>query len=137
MESRIKRYDLWDLRLADKQYPYIGRAVALAIREDAATALDMTLDEVNEFFGKVLPDWNKAVTKAFNPDIINIACLCNDYKHLHWHLIPRYKDPVHFSGETFIDERFGHNYSPTPKKNISDQVTGNILEEMKNSFSNR
>jgi hypothetical protein len=44
----LKRYQHWDLQLADKQYPYIGRAIAAAKRPEADLLTDMTLDEATE-----------------------------------------------------------------------------------------
>ncbi len=37
-----------------------------------------------------------AVREAMMPDKINLACLGNMAPHLHWHVIPRFIDDVHF-----------------------------------------
>ena len=39
-----------------------------------------------------------AVRDAMRPDKINIASLGNVVPHLHWHVIPRYRDDAHFPG---------------------------------------
>src|SRR3569832_1167618 len=39
-----------------------------------------------------------AVRDAMRPDKINIASLGNVVPHLHWHVIPRYRDVVFFFG---------------------------------------
>ena len=37
-----------------------------------------------------------AVREAMMPDKINLACLGNLVPHVHWHVIPRFVDDVHF-----------------------------------------
>jgi len=133
-ELKVKIYDNWDLYLSTRQYPYIGRCIATSKATNSTNVLDMTLDERNEFFDKVLVEWNKVVSEAFKPDLVNVACLCNNYKHLHWQLVPRYAKPVMFNGKKFVDERFGHNYSPTPKKELPDELTVKIYETVKSHF---
>ncbi len=39
-----------------------------------------------------------AVRKVMQPDKVNLAALGNVVPHLHWHVIPRYKDDMHFPG---------------------------------------
>lgn len=39
-----------------------------------------------------------AVREAMMPDKINLACLGNMVPHVHWHVIPRFTDDVHFPG---------------------------------------
>lgn len=55
-----------------------------------------------------------AVKKAFNATMFNWGCLMNSSyledppsPHLHWHFIPRYREPVVFEGKTFEDPCFG------------------------------
>lgn len=38
----------------------------------------------------------QAVRETMQPDKINLASLGNMVAHLHWHVIPRYRDDVHF-----------------------------------------
>ena len=40
----------------------------------------------------------QAVRESMQPDKINLASLGNMTPHLHWHVIPRYRDDVHFPG---------------------------------------
>jgi diadenosine tetraphosphate (Ap4A) HIT family hydrolase len=37
-----------------------------------------------------------AVREVMGPDKVNVASLGNVVPHLHWHVIPRYADDVHF-----------------------------------------
>ncbi len=38
----------------------------------------------------------EAVREAMHPDKVNVASLGNVVPHLHWHVIPRYRDDAHF-----------------------------------------
>ncbi len=44
----------------------------------------------------VLLATERAVRRTFHPDKINLASLGNMVPHLHWHVIPRWKDDSHF-----------------------------------------
>ena len=43
----------------------------------------------------------KAVRQVMQPDKINIAALGNMVPHIHWHVIPRYKDDAFFPGSAW------------------------------------
>ena len=43
----------------------------------------------------------EAVRHVMHPDKINIAALGNMVPHIHWHVIPRFKDDVYFPGSAW------------------------------------
>jgi len=43
----------------------------------------------------------EAVRHVMHPDKVNIAALGNMVPHIHWHIIPRYKDDAFFPGSTW------------------------------------
>jgi diadenosine tetraphosphate (Ap4A) HIT family hydrolase len=43
----------------------------------------------------------KAIRNVMYPDKINIATLGNMVPHIHWHVIPRYKDDAYFPGSAW------------------------------------
>ncbi len=43
----------------------------------------------------------EAVRHVMHPDKVNIAALGNMVPHIHWHVIPRYKDDVFFPGSAW------------------------------------
>ena len=45
---------------------------------------------------KKIAQTEKALRDLLNPDKINIASLGNMTPHLHWHIIPRYRNDSHF-----------------------------------------
>ena len=49
-------------------------------------------DEARDLYMKHLSLSAKALQKVFNPDKMNYELLGNKVPHLHWHLIPRFKE---------------------------------------------
>ena len=43
----------------------------------------------------------EAIRNVMHPDKINIATLGNMVPHIHWHVIPRYKDDAFFPGSVW------------------------------------
>lgn len=117
-QLKIKVYQNWELFLHEQQSPYIGRCYAWARREGAKKTTDMSGDEREELFAKVIPEWDGAVSELFRHDWHNIASLGNTTPHLHWHLIPRYKSAREFYGIQFIDPNPTGNYAPYEKKDL-------------------
>ncbi|MFV9474778.1 HIT family protein [Advenella sp. RU8] len=47
-----------------------------------------------------------------SPDKINLAQFGNMVPHLHWHIIPRFRQDRHFPGSTWGNPRFTDNEAP-------------------------
>jgi len=47
----------------------------------------------------------EAVRAAMQPDKVNVASLGNVVPHLHWHVIPRYRDDAHFPNPIWGERR--------------------------------
>ena len=129
-EFEIKQFGLWRLYLHRNQFPYLGRCYASAIRNDADLVTDMTRDEAEELFSIVIPSWHKAVLKLFGESRPNVAILGNEWAHLHAHLVPRFENIKNFYGISFIDPNPKGNYSPYPKREISQDVLLRIKEDI-------
>ncbi len=62
-----------------------------------------------------LPEWQllaqdlwtaeRALVAAFAPQHINVESLGNEVPHLHWHLIPRYRDDGRWGGPIWTTDR--------------------------------
>ncbi|MEK6816585.1 MAG: HIT domain-containing protein [Nanoarchaeota archaeon] len=129
-QFKIKCYDKWDLYLHANQYPYIGRCYAWAKRDSALNAMDMDREEMDDLFGTVIPEWDSAIKQLFRHDTTNLACLCNEARHLHWHLIPRYNSPMRFYEIEFADPNPDGNYSPYPKQKIQEEILLRIKDDI-------
>ena len=63
-----------------------------------------------------------AVRHVMNPDKINVALLGNMVPHIHWHIIPRFKDDPFFPGSVWSEKT-----QDTPKP-ILDVRKAKVLE---------
>lgn len=59
-----------------------------------------------------------SIQELLEADLVNIAMLSNTVRHIHWHLIPRFKD----------DENWGFAPWPTKEKRLNETEI-NILKE--------
>lgn len=130
-QFKIKEYDCWDLFLHVNQFPYLGRCYAWAKRKDADKITGIRSGELLELFGKVIPEWDKAVQQLFQHDRPNLAILGNEAPHLHAHLIPRYNTPREYYEITFVDPNPTGNYAPYPKQKLEEEILLKIKEDIK------
>lgn len=128
----------WLIILAPDQRN-LGTCV-LALRRDETELSGLYSEEWSDL-AKVVKKLEYAVKKAFNPTMFNWGCLMNSSyleepptPHLHWHFIPRYREPVEFEGERFKDPCFGrstmHDRGEPMKlsKELKEKITAKILE---------
>ncbi|MDR3292046.1 MAG: HIT family protein [Methanobrevibacter sp.] len=129
----------WKLFLAPSQR-YLGTSV-LALKREVMNLRDLTSQEWKEF-SLIVKNTEIAMNKSFEPDLYNWACFKNAaYRNesgeikaqIHWHLHPRYKDPVIFEGIEFTDPDFG--YPPGLKeKTIPDELREKIIIHIRINF---
>lgn len=92
----------------DPRYPGFCRVIWTA-HDREMTDLEV-LDRI--FLMDAVWQTEMAVREVMQPDKVNVASLGNVVPHIHWHIIPRYKDDVHFPGpvwaqpqRTTLDEK--------------------------------
>jgi len=80
------------VRVDDPQYPGFCRVIWTAhVRE----MTDLEPGE-RQFMMNLVFAVEKVVRALFAPDKVNLASLGNLTPHLHWHVIPRWRDDRHF-----------------------------------------
>jgi diadenosine tetraphosphate (Ap4A) HIT family hydrolase len=67
-----------------------------------ATRLDQLSAEEWRAFSDDLFKAQAAVMRAVRPDHINIESLGNVVPHLHWHIVPRYKDDLRWGSPIWL-----------------------------------
>ena len=65
------------------------------LKRHAAEMSDLDAGEARHLMDVVLAT-ERALRKALQPDKINLASLGNMVPHLHWHVVPRWRDDSHF-----------------------------------------
>ena len=121
----VKEYRYWGIYVHENQN-YLGRCVVWCKREDALDMTDANPEEQRELF-QILGELREALKKSFNPDWLNYAFLGNEMRHLHGHIVPRYKESKTFMGTTFEDTLYGHNY----RTDHSFVTTEELLQEVR------
>ncbi len=82
----------------DQSHP--GRAIVAYKKDHVAEIQDLSDEERNAFM-KDVSDVAKAIQKAYNPDRINYGAYGDTLGHLHFHIVPKYKDSFEWGG-TFV-----------------------------------
>nr|WP_308572480.1 HIT family protein [uncultured Methanobacterium sp.] len=131
----------WLIILAPDQRN-LGTCVVALKRDEKE--LSRLKDEEWADFSQLVKKLESAMRKAFNSTHFNWGCLMNSaYQedppcpHLHWHFIPRYKNPVEFNGKIFDDPCFGkstmYNRDPPIKlsSNFKTEIKKHILKYLK------
>lgn len=99
----------------------------VTLRDHKPSVSELTAAEWQESH-EVMRQLEAAVGAAFGPSHFNWSCLMNNAvvaeqpTHVHWHFHPRYKAPVRFAGEVFLDTELY-----PPKERTTHPVSQKIL----------
>ncbi len=81
-----------------KEQTYKGRC-NVVFKEHKSEITDLTQEEAASYINDVRKV-AKVIQKIFNPDKINYGAFADTMKHLHFHVVPKYKDGPSW-GKTF------------------------------------
>lgn len=79
-----------------KEQSHLGRVI-VAHKKHVSEIIDLTEEERIQFF-KDINAVSNAIHKAFNPDKVNYGAYGDSGCHLHFHLVPKYKDGFEWNG---------------------------------------
>lgn len=80
------------IRVDDPAHPGFCRVIW---REHVAEMTDLLTADRRHLFAVVMAT-ERALRDLLHPDKINLASFGNMVPHVHWHVIPRYRDDSHF-----------------------------------------
>ena len=80
------------VRVDEPDYPGFCRVIL----ERHATELTQLPEDERLALMRVVFAVEEAVRETMQPDKVNVASLGNMTPHVHWHVIPRYRDDRHF-----------------------------------------
>ena len=103
-----------------KEQSHPGRCI-VACKEHVGEMVDLTDEERNAFFA----DANraaKALHAAFHPDKVNYGAYDDTGRHLHFHLVPKYKDGPEWGGVFEMNPQ---------KRFLSQEEYGQMIEKIK------
>lgn len=103
-----------------KEQSHLGRCI-VAHKKHVSEMVELTPEERNIYF----EDVNKVATalhKAFSPNKINYGAYGDTGHHLHFHLVPKYKDEF----------EWGNVFEMNPgKKYLSEEEYAEIIKKIK------
>ena len=84
----------------DRNQTYRGQCVLVFDPRHAEGLETLSPVEFNAFAAD-LRVAARALTAACNPDLMNYASLGNIIRHLHWHIVPRYRSDPRWGGPIY------------------------------------
>lgn len=87
-----------------KNQAYRGHSILIYDPRHVSRPDELTADEWSAF-ARDAHAAVRALVAVFRPDHINIESLGNEVPHLHWHLIPRYRDDPRWGGPVWTTTR--------------------------------
>jgi len=113
----LKEYRYWILSLAESQF-LIGWSHAI-LRRHVESFEELSDEELIEL-KQVVRDFKKVLKRGLRPDLLNVMQLGNIDRHVHIHLVPRYKSKRTFAERIFTDKDWGkvvpQQWEPEKKK---------------------
>ena len=94
-----------------KEQSHTGRCI-VAYKDHVGELTDLTDEERNAFFADVAKASN-AIHKAFQPDKVNYGAYGDTGRHLHFHLVPKYRDGFEWGGVFQMDPK---QNTPSPEE---------------------
>ena len=109
----------WSTVYLNRNQALPGRCI-VAAKEHKTEYFQLTPEANAGFFAEVSLT-AKAIQNIFNPDKINYATFGDLVPHVHFHIVPKYRDKAHWGGP-FKDE---------PKETLSDAEYSEMVEKIK------
>lgn len=117
----------------DGDQRFLGKMFVTLLEHKPAIS-DLTAEEWQDLH-QLMKSLERAVGAAFSPSHFNWSCLMNNavvadqLTHIHWHLHPRYMEPIQFADETFYDTELY-----PPKERTRHLVTPETLQAIASSI---
>lgn len=103
-----------------KEQSHKGRVI-VASKYHVSEITELTAEERAAFFEDV-NHVSEAIHKAFNPDKVNYGAYGDTGHHLHFHLVPKYKDGYEWGGVFLMNPK---------EKFLSDEEYDALISEIK------
>jgi len=116
------------------------------IGNDKESLSELT-SEAWEELGKLEKELERVCKKVFGATMFNFCCLMNNaYRdntkpQVHYHFVPRYKEPLMLFNKKYVDRHFGYNFwkwnlskFKCQKDPYTKEERKQIFEMMKNEF---
>lgn len=124
--------DFWTLVLNENQAT-LGRVFfALNRHETEVSALSDA--EVLSLWA-FIRETKTTLSALFAPDHYNFMFLMNLTPHVHFHIFPRYVQPVEFAGQSFADSRYGDHYDPAENRALDAAAEEQLVAALRHALT--
>lgn len=115
------------VRVEDPEYPGYCRVVW---NEHKREMSDLSPPEQRHVLAVVVAA-EAALRTALTPDKVNLASLGNQTPHLHWHIIPRWRDDRHFPNSIWgpAVRKIAYNRAEVSDADLRDRFVAALAEE--------
>jgi diadenosine tetraphosphate (Ap4A) HIT family hydrolase len=131
----VYRLEGWIWQIHENQC-YLGRVILRLERPDTGSLVHCTKTEWVAL-QENLKRYEKLASNLFDPDRFNYSQLGNIYHQLHVHAVPRYSSSREWQGKTFVDRKWGNNWSPTPRSPLTLAETYAFAQWFQSRISKR
>ncbi len=126
----IKDFGNWILRINPYQF-LLGVCVLVhKVHKEGLTSL--AEEEIVEAHNH-LKIVETSLKKSFSPDWFNYLQTNNSVRHLHFHIIPRYKNSVKFLNEEFTDLTFNSMPKESTRR-LPDETMRELVKAIQNNL---
>ena len=129
----------WIVFLADKQ-DYIGRCMVVC-QEHCQSISDLNIEQWISL-KVIMSSLEQMLKSVLGATMFNWSCLMNDaYKadcacpHVHFHMRPRYAEPVIIKNREYRDDEFAHHYDNKKPAQITDEAADFLFAQLKEKIS--
>jgi diadenosine tetraphosphate (Ap4A) HIT family hydrolase len=130
-ETIVINGQYWRVALNPNQ-EYLAKCF-VTLRTHTEKLSDLSDNEWHEL-SSINRQLESAIGKALSPTHFNWSCLMNDAvgqgrpAHVHWHCQPRYKEPIEFAGEIFVDSCWPQSARKVHEHFVSQDVLNQIAK---------
>ncbi|HYH74421.1 MAG TPA: HIT family protein [Candidatus Saccharimonadales bacterium] len=134
--GELLRTPFWRVSLGHDQQ-YLGRTY-VSLLEHKGSLSELSAAEWADFqrLVRLLEASYERALGSGRP--FNWSCMMNNafqvesaYPHVHWHFIPRHKEPIAMAGQTFVDPKYGHHYKTDSRRQVDPQVHQAIADMLR------
>lgn len=121
---------LYRINLVEDNY-YPGY-IRIILNRHVVELTDLNTSENLSLYQAVI-NCEKIIRHLFNPDKVNVASLGNITPHIHWHIIPRYRNDRHFPNSIW-SELTNPLYKPLDSTKFAQKKMLDKFEQLFNAL---
>ncbi len=140
-EDILLKTSYWTAMLARNQN-YPGRCI-IPLNRHCESLSELTQNEWNDL-RRLIQTMEKTIKEVLGAEPCNWTCLMNGAygkeppcPHVHFHLIPRYREPKILGDMSFVDKTYGRHYSLNEEQFMSEGVRNQIRQMLKEALQEK